>query len=300
VWAGFFNPSFWPSLLFRTVAALATAALISVVVVNTMKDVERGARAELLRHAARFLAPMAIMPICAVWYLFAIPADSRGWVLGGSAAMMLFFGLGAGASLLVGLYAVFGLWRRHLYVNEATGALLCALAFVATAGGEFVREGARKPYTIRETLYSNSIHRDDVVLLRKIGSVTLDPFPLRDAAQYPTEQLRLGAKVYRFQCSVCHTIDGANGIVHLAGSWTVDQKRLNIAKLQHTKTFMPPFAGTAEELEALVQVIGWHAAGRPNTWPETPDPLVLEKVRRWIEEAGTEPGSAKKRSEFDG
>ena len=292
VWAGFFNPSFWPSLLFRTVAALATAALIAVVVINTMKDLERSARTELLRYAARLLAPMAIMPICAAWYLLAIPADSRGWVLGGSAAMTLFFGLGAGASLLVGLYAVFGLWRRHLYVNEATGTLLCALAFAATAGGEFVREGARKPYTIRETLYSNSIHRDDVLHLRRIGSVTLDPFPLRDAALYPTEQLRLGAKVYRFQCSVCHTIDGANGIVHLAGTWTLDQKRLNIAKLQHTKPFMPPFAGNPEELEALVQVIGWHAAGRPAAWPEKWDPGALEQIRKWIDEAGVEPGNA--------
>ncbi len=51
--------------------------------------------------------------------------------------------------------------------------------------------------------------------------------------------------VYRFQCSVCHTYDGANGLLELTGTWTLDQKRLNIAQLQRTKPFMPPFAGTA-------------------------------------------------------
>src|SRR3954470_5909785 len=36
VWAGFFNPSFWPSLLFRTAVAATLAALVACVVINTM------------------------------------------------------------------------------------------------------------------------------------------------------------------------------------------------------------------------------------------------------------------------
>ena len=126
-------------------------------------------------------------------------ADSRSGVFGGDIAMTLFMGGAVGASLLIGAYSVFGLIRQKLYINGATATLLVALAFAATAGGEFVREGVRKPYTVRNTLYSNSLKQNEVEHLRKIGSVTKDPYPLRRPEQYPSDQVRLGAKVYRFQ-----------------------------------------------------------------------------------------------------
>jgi len=287
VWAGFFNPSFWPSLLFRTVTSMTIASLIGCIVINALGDLQREERRHLINLAAKLLLPMVLMPFLAAWYLAVIPPDSRSWMLGGSAAMTLFMTLAAGASLLIGLYAVIGLLSQKLYINGATATLLAALAFVATAGGEFVREGVRKPYTIRETLYSNSLLEDDVVRLREVGSVTADPYPLRNADAYPNDQVRLGARVFRFQCSVCHTIDGANGLTHLAGSWLIDQKRMNIAKLQHTKPFMPPFAGTAEEVEALVQMLTWINQGRPRDWPVSADPQVLVQIQRWLDEAGT-------------
>jgi mono/diheme cytochrome c family protein len=290
VWDGFFNPSFWPSLLFRTVVSMTLAALVACIVVNTMADLDREARRSLIRRAAHFLAPMVAMPLLALWYFAVLPEDSRAWVLGGSTTMTLFAGIAAGSSLLVGGYAVVGLLKQKLYINGATATLLVALAFGATAGGEFVREGVRKPYTIRELLYSNAVRPDQVAHLRRVGSVARDPYPLRDAETYPPGQVRLGAKVYRFLCSVCHTLGGANGLTHLMGSWTLEQKRLNVAKLQYTKPFMPPFAGTAEELEALVQMVSWVAAGRPAAWDPEPDPGALARIRRWLEEAGT--GSA--------
>jgi cytochrome d ubiquinol oxidase subunit I len=294
VWSGFFNPSFWPSLIFRTVVAMTIAALVACAVINTMTDLDRHTRTILINRAAHFLAPMAVMPVLGAWYLLVIPRDSRMWVLGGSAAMTMFLMLAVGASLLIGLYAAVGLIRQKLYINGATATLLVALAFGATAGGEFVREGVRKPYTVRDTLYSNSMTQADVELLRRIGSVTRDPYPLRGTASYPNDQIRLGAKVYRFQCSVCHTLEGANGIVHLAGTWTAEQKRMNIAKLQRTKPFMPPFAGTAAELEALVQMLSWVKRGRPANWPLSSDPDTLARIDRWLVEVGTAPGIARR------
>ncbi len=290
VWDGFFNPSFFPSLLFRTIVAMTIASLVACVVINTMTEIDRPARAELIHKAAHFLVFMALMPALGVWFLASIPPDSRGWVLGGSAAMTMFMMMAIGASLLIGLYAVIGLIGKRLYINGATATLLCALAFVATAGGEFVREGSRKPYSARQTLFSNAITPEEVAGLRRVGSVTHDPYPLRDEAAYVNDQLRLGAKVFRFQCSVCHTVSGVNGLTHLAGSWLTDQKRMNIAKLQHTKPFMPPFSGNAEELEALVQLIGWESGGRPEAWRASDDPEILRQNTVWLEEAGTEPG----------
>lgn len=314
VWAGFFNPSFWPSLVFRTIVALTIAALVACVVINTMTDLSREAMRRLQNSAAYLLSPMALMPVLGTWYLAVIPSDSRSWVLGGSAAMTMFLTLAVGSSLLIGLYSLVGLIRQKLFINGATATLLVALAFGATAGGEFVREGVRKPFTIREHLYSNSIRPEEVAHLREVGCTTGDPFPLRDETAYPDDVLRLGARVFRVQCAVCHTMEGVNGLTHLAGTWTTDQKRMNIAKLQHTKPFMPPFAGTAEELEALVQLIEWTAtrhgavgpvneglerAGAPASQsPSRTEPgpgaverfadaATLARIRRWLDEAGT-------------
>jgi len=307
LWAGFFNPSFWPSLVFRTVVAMALAALAGILVISSFDDLGRDRRRVLIGRAAHFLAPMAVMPVLAVWYLAVIPDDSRSWLLGGSIAMTMFVGIAAGASLLIGAYAAIGLLLRRLYVSTATASLLLALAFGATAAGEFVREGARKPYTARQTLYSNSIAPAEIAELRRTGSATADPYPLRDAARYPTAQLRLGALVVRTQCSVCHTMNGANGLTHLTATWTPDQLRMNVAQLQRTKAYMPPFAGTAEEVEAVVQLVRWEAAGAPPAWPEEAgeavaagDAAALEasvraRIQTWLDEAGTEPGAPRRR-----
>jgi hypothetical protein len=289
LWTGFFNPSFWPSLIFRTISALTIASLLACVVINTMHELHHTQRAKLIHQAAFLLTPMAAMAPLALWYLAVIPADSRSWVLGGSPAMTMFMALAAGTSLLIGAYALIGLVRQRLYINGATATLLCVLALGATAGGEFVREGVRKPFTIRQYLYSNSIAPEEVAELRVTGCVTNDPYPLRDAASLPNPQLRLGAHVFRMQCSVCHTPSGVNGLTHLAGTWSIQQKRMNIAKLQQTKPFMPPFAGTPRELEALAQWIEWLDADRPATWPMSEDPRDLTQIQAWLDDAGTQP-----------
>ncbi|MEZ6064767.1 MAG: c-type cytochrome [Planctomycetaceae bacterium] len=290
VWDGFFNPSFWPSLIFRTISSMTIAALVACVVLNFVTRFDREQRVVLQHRAVRFLIPMVAMPALAVWYFLVLPVDSREWVLGGSVVMSMFFALGAACSLLIGAYAVAVMFTQGLYLNGATAALLASLAFLATAGGEFVREGVRKPYTIRQYLYSNSITQDEVAYLREVGCLNIDPWPVEDPDTYPTDDLRRGAHVFRIQCSICHTIDGANGLVHLAGKWTPMQLRLNIAQLQRTKPFMPPFAGTAEEVDWLSEWIAWQSAGRPSDWDRNPNAPTLAQVDEWLDEVGTTPG----------
>ena len=161
---------------------MAIAALAACVVINISGPLEREARRELIGHASVFLAPMVLMPFLGIWFLASMPADSRSWVLGGSVTMTMFMGIGVGASLLIGAYALGAFWYLRLYINGFTAALLCAIAFAATAGGEFVREGVRKPYSIRQVLYSNSLRQDELERLRKTGSVADDPYP---AARWP-------------------------------------------------------------------------------------------------------------------
>lgn len=289
VWDGFFNAGFWPSLIFRTVTSAATAALAACVLVNLVPAFSRGERETLVAVCARPLVLMLAMPLLGLWYLATMPADSRGWVLGGSVPMTMFLTMAVGCSLLVGLYTSIAVLRQRLFMNGATASLLLALAFVATAGGEFVREGVRKPFTVRGYLYSNAVRPTDVARLRTVGCTANDPYPLRAEATSPNGQVRLGMRVFRSQCSVCHTLTGVNALPDLTATWSLDQQRLNIAQLQRTKAFMPPFAGTPRELEALVQMLAWLHAGRPAAWPESNDPATLDQISRWLDEAGTGP-----------
>lgn len=293
--SGFFNATMAPSLLFRTLTSMATAALAACIVINLVPDLSHEDKRKLIRRAAHFLAPMVAMPLFGAWYLAAMPADSRSWILGGSPAMTLFLGLAVSSSLLIGAYAFFGLLRGNLTINAMTAALLCALGLGATAGAEFVREGARKPFTIRKALYSNSIRPDEVRALRLSGAVADDPWPLKDSEEYPNDQLRHGRKVYRALCSACHTESGANGLTHLAGTWAPDQRRMNFAMLQRTKAFMPPFAGNAQDVEALAQFVGWLSAERPPNWPVRRNLEEMRRIQDWLDEAGIEPATDEQR-----
>lgn len=294
LWDGFFNPTFWPSLFFRTIVSLTLSSLAACVIVNAMPGLDREGKEWLINRIAYLLLPMLLMPILGAWFIMAMPDDSRSWVLGGSPAMMLFLQISIAASLAIGGYAFFGLFLKRLYINGATALLLMMLAFGATAGGEFVREGSRKPYSIRHVLYSNAIEPEDVARMRKVGCLADDSYPLRGAEELPNQQLVMGAKVFRRQCSVCHTMQGTNGVGHLTGSWDGNQIRMNIAKLQQTKPFMPPFAGTAEELESLVQFILYTNSGKPKDWELSKNSENLESIQKWLDEAGVEPGNFEK------
>ncbi len=299
-WIGFFNAGFWPSLLYRTVASVAVAALIALVVVNAIPNLERSDREQLVGHVSVLLAPMLLMPFLGLWYLLSMPADSRAWATGGSVAMTMFLTIAVGASSLIGWYSLVAFWYGRLYINGATAGLLTLLAFAATGGGEFVREGVRKPFTVRETLYSNGIHRDEVAEWRRIGmSNAAEEYPLRTNQVHASPIINQGAIVFRQQCSVCHTLGGVNAADELSRGWSDEQMRINIAQLQRTKPFMPPFAGTAEEVEALVQFLRWHQQGKPETWSLPADEIqreTLARIQAYLDQAGTEPSDMAQRN----
>jgi hypothetical protein len=94
-------------------------------------------------------------------------------------------------------------------------------------------------------------------------------------------------------------LGGVNAVDELTHSWSIEQMRLNIAQLQLTKPFMPPFAGTAEEVEALVQFLSWNHQGNPDSWSMTSTQddfgTILARIQGYLDEAGTEPADAETR-----
>jgi cytochrome d ubiquinol oxidase subunit I len=251
LWDAWFNPSFLPSLCMRTVSALALAGIF-VAVVATMKSqrFEREERARIIAWGARFLVPLALMPVLAVWYFSVLPASARSLALGGAVAMTFFFMFGVVLSLLIALYALFGMLLRARDVNLETALLMAAIAFLATGSMEFVREGIRKPYVLHDVMYSNGIMVKDVPMLDRDGVLARARWVQPDTVHYRGE-VAVGEAMYRTECMRCHEIDGYNALRPLVKDWNYPLIMSALDQLDKIKPFMPPFVGTQAEKEAL-------------------------------------------------
>ena len=257
VWSAFFNPTFWPSLVGRTVASMSLAAIGATLVAQFVRGYDENDQREVVRNAAVLLVPLVLMPIMAIWFLAVVPDESRRYVTGASVPMTMFFAMAALFSVLIAGTALFTLLKRRPLFHLPGTALLAVMAFCATTATEFVREGIRKPYVISNVLYSNAIAVDEVRRLQRRGIESLDPWPLRDADRYPTRKIRNGRMVYRELCASCHTPAAMNGLAHLTAAWDRDMLESNIQKLHRLKTFMPPFAGDRDDLRNLVAYLVW-------------------------------------------
>ena len=258
----FFNPTFWPSLLLRTVSSLALASLFCCVGVNLLRGYSRAQRTAVINFSAWFLLPLALMPPLAWWWFQGVPAESRRLVFGGATAMTLFFAFGMVASLLLAGYAYVGLLRMRRYINLETSVLLCAIALIATGSMEFVREGIRKPYLITGYLWANGIStapREAAALAEDgiLAHATWITGPEPDLAAL--DEAAKGRLVFRAQCARCHIEDGYNDVRPLIATWRADMIRTVLDELHERKPIMPPFHGTDAEKDWLTTYL--HGGG---------------------------------------
>jgi hypothetical protein len=251
LWDAWLNPSFWPSMFMRLVSGLALAGVfVSIVVSLKSNKYGREDRGRIVAWGARFLLPLATMPLLAYWYFSTLPYTARNLALGGAVAMTFIFIFGVVLSFLIALYAYFGMLRRSRDVNLITALLMAAIAFLATSTMEFVREGIRKPYVLMDIMYSNGIMVQDVPKFNREGILANAPWIIPDTVSY-TGAVATGEAVYRAECLRCHEIKGYNAIVPLVWGWNHTLVMAALDQLDKIKAFMPPFVGTAAEKEAL-------------------------------------------------
>lgn len=259
-WTAFWNPTFVPSLLLRTVSSLALAGIFCCVAANMQRQFNRDERRHIINFGAWFLVPLGLMLPLAWWWFARVPAASRHLVFGGAVAMNLFFLFGLASSVLIAAYAYVGLIRLKHYVSLETSLLLAAMAFIATGAMEFVREGIRKPYVINGYLWSNGIADTPA----EAAAINADGI-LAHAAWLtgPEGASRLrtltpfarGEMVFAAQCAQCHVRHGPNDVGLLVATWRQQTIRTTLDELHERKPFMPPFVGTREEKDALADYL---------------------------------------------
>jgi cytochrome d ubiquinol oxidase subunit I len=267
-WQAFFNPTYWPSLVLRTLVCIAMAGVWALVTASRLDGEKQGAAKEQwVRWSVRWLVPaFVLMPISFLWYLASVPEASRQLLSLGIATIgtgiftqvtrAALVAVMASATILALVY--FLAWRspREFSFGPAFAVLFLALA--ATASTEHARELIRKPYTISGFMYSNGVRKYQVDGFNEKGYLAHSPFMLPAG----TSPAAAGKRIFQGQCLSCHTVDGYRSMRRLLRDR--DPEALaNIVGMLHRqdesspyRAFMPPLVGTEEERQALVEYLG--------------------------------------------
>ena len=198
------------------------------------------------------------------WYYFqSFPPAARELVLGnlkgatGLAQGFRWALWGLGAFLVPGLLVLWAFFASASFQRPLAllGLLLACWGF---GGFEWIREVARKPFVIRDVMYSNGIRVEQVAEYQKDGFLAGNAWARTFAASRGDTDLARGEALLRSQCLACHTRDGYRGLRGLTAS---NSEGDNVAFIQAIRELdpalnpyldrMPPFAGTEQEAELL-------------------------------------------------
>ncbi|NOY88219.1 MAG: hypothetical protein GXO93_02360 [FCB group bacterium] len=251
-WDGFFNPTFWPSLWFRTGICILLAGLYALLVASLYKSGDFKAR--IIRYNSLWaIIGLVIMVPTLYWYWNAIPSsittaahqimtmpieaiDLAMWFAGGIFVLIVIFG--------------FILPRWHHFVI----AIILMLLGLGTFGGfEWMRESIRKPYVIEKYMYGNGLEVAKTQQYEDEGYLKQIVFRTGND----------GADIYRHACQSCHTI---NGYRPLAPAFNGTDKIFiagMVKGVSAIKSEMPPFMGTSEEASLIADYIYQRIDKRP-------------------------------------
>lgn len=245
----FFNATFYPSTLLRTMVAVALAGAFALIAASRIP--EDDLREKMVRYSGQWLAvAFLLMPVGLVWYLTQVPSLARDIAFGAAAVPQIFLILSLVLSALIFGFAVLGPYLNPRLFYYPFAIVIFVLAFIVTGSSEMFREAARKPFVIYDYMYSNQVHVDEVAALNQEGILTSAKWSSVSGVE-PGNELEAGRQVFKLDCSACHTVHGYNPVAPLVADWSEGYIDYQLQRLDELKPFMPPFVGTEEERQAL-------------------------------------------------
>lgn len=248
-WHGFFNPSFIPSLIFRTSIAIIIAGVFGLVTAAWKRD--EALRKTVFTYCARWIyVPLALLALAGVYYTSVISPESFANLFHLNPESTIFRKIVIDSSILLFGLGLFALIKFPQILQKITVIVLILITYAWMGGFEYLREIARKPYVIYGTLYSNSISPNQIIEINSSGFL--------QAARWSQikeltgdNQLEAGAEIMRLQCLSCHTPDNYNGIKTKIERLTQRGIEAQLTGMGKVNSYMPPFAGSEEEKRAL-------------------------------------------------
>lgn len=260
-WAGFFNPSFFPSLVFRTFIALMIAACYGYL--SASFTVSTDVRIAMTRFSAKWaLVTLVAAMISGFWYLSVLPNQPHSLVMGKSPTIAAVLPWGAGGLLSFLLVMLVAGIVRPGFNLKPVACLAMVSALLVMGGFEWTREAARRPYVINEVMYSNSIMKKDVEDLNQNGYLR-SALWVQNSEVSEKNLVDAGRELFLHQCYACHTVAGRNNDI-VAATSTMSYRALvsYLGKIHEIRYFMPPFVGTEVERRALAAYIAGGLHGK--------------------------------------
>lgn len=269
-WSGFFNPTFWPSLVFRFSLCLLLAGLFAICACLRIKT--RELRESTLRWCALMwvLIPFVVMALSAVWYLHSLPEplhdvvmfrntmDLRPYVRLFSVLMPFVL---AGALLL--------LIKLPNGVRLPMVLVVVIVTFGYYGSFEWIRESTRRPWVIYNFTYSNGLSPRHAEVIAREGFMAATGGWSRVKTITSENMLQAGAFIFGYQCSNCHAINGPKlDIVPRVRGRGLEGIEALITGQGKIRTYMPPFMGNADDKRALAAYLEVMSAQRPKQHKE--------------------------------
>lgn len=252
--SAFFNPSFLPSLVFRTAVALILAGIYGLITASRLAD--EGLRQRQMRHCAWWVtAPFLVLIPAAWWYFEVIPDQAQSMVLGRSADVVSFVRAFLWLTPLVALAGLAVLLRLPRRAGAVLAGCLMVLGLLYLGSFEYVRETSRRPWVIHGYMYSNSLTPDVLDETRRGGLLARARWAQVKGIK-PDNREQAGAELFRLACLSCHSLGGPrNDILVQTAGMSRDKLETTLAQMGRQKTFMPPFPGNAPEAAALADYL---------------------------------------------
>ncbi|TFH26862.1 MAG: cytochrome C [Bacteroidia bacterium] len=265
-WHGFLNPSFLPSLIFRTCIALIFAGVFGLVTGAWLKDADT--RRKVFHQCARWMyLPLLVLVLTGIYYTRVISAESFENLFHFNRESSPFITLLIVSSVILFGAGLFTLVRTFQALQKLGALLLVVICFGWMAGFEYMREIARKPYVLYGHMYSTGIRPADMEAVNSEGFLAKAKWSkIKELSE--DNLLEAGAEIFRLQCLSCHTLDGYNGVKNKTDQLTERGLVAMLTGMGKVNSYMPPFAGTQEEKRAVAAWIYYELQGKTTIPPE--------------------------------
>ncbi len=251
-WQGFFNPTYWPSLVLRTGVCVMLAGLYALLVASRLAADDFKART--VRQAAGWaVVGLAVTALAQAWYWKAIPAAVTAKALETMPTPLraIVLSLWLAAALGAGVLALVILAPRRF--GTVAALVFMALGMAWFGAFEWSRESLRKPYILTGYMYGNGAEVAETANYRRDGFLPQITYRTGDD----------GADLFRHACRSCHTLDGYKALrPALAGA----DRAYILALIQGAhllRGHMPPFLGTPAEAEQIADHLYRRTDHRP-------------------------------------
>ncbi len=277
-WDGFFNPSFWPQLVFRFAMCLTIAGIFGFLTATWVRD--DALRRRLTRFAAAWVAlPFLVMVPAAWWYFNAVPQPAHGLIGGGNPEIAAYVqGLFTVGPLLI-LGAILAALRMPRPIKVGVAWVVLALGLVYIGSFEFIRESGRRPYVIMDYIWSTGVPVADAATIEEGGFLQNAKW-VRHTEVTEANAMEAGQDLFLQQCLSCHSVAGPmNDIMPLTGHLGTIGMNAYLAGQGKLFKYMPPFMGTPQERDALA---GYVVTGLHGREPDRPQVVDIEPLEHQI------------------